>query len=308
MLGNVIVAMAAALSTCSSSSRALAFDKQTCATAYETAQQLRNELKLRRAREQLLVCGHSSCPAVVTKDCNAWLTQVDVGLASVVFRVRNDRGQILSDVRVSVDGELLREKLDDTAVMVDPGLHLFRFETKDFAPAEQRQMLPKGERGRPIEVRLQPRAADDSPAVTDAPRSDAPRDEAKPAERESTKAPEGGSGPGVGSYVAGGIGVLALSSFAYFGLTGDAEASHLRNTCAPNCTDGQVGAARSRLIAANVSLGVGIAAIGVGAVLWMVQASPPKTAAVSSWGASFAGITLLPSPGGAEVVTTFTAP
>ena len=68
--------------------------------------------------------------------------------------------------------------------------------------------------------------------------------------------------------------------------------------------------ARTKLVVANVSLGVGIAALGVGALLWAVQDSS------SSKGASASGLRfgdfafdVRPARGsGAEVVTTFTAP
>ena len=113
MLRSLTVAsVLAAIWTGGTEKELLAFDKQECVAAYESAQQLRNELKMRRAREQLLVCGHSSCPAVVTKDCNSWLTQVEEAISSVVFRVRDERGQLLTDVRIVMDGEPLRDKIE----------------------------------------------------------------------------------------------------------------------------------------------------------------------------------------------------
>jgi hypothetical protein len=285
-----------------------AFEKQTCATAYENAQQLRNQLKLRRAREQLLVCGHSSCPSVVTTDCNKWLTQVDAALASVVLRARDERGELLTDVRVTMDGELLREKIDGAAVMVDPGLHLFRFESGTYPPVEQRQMLPKGDRNRQVEVQLIPRQQE---STTRAEPNEVSKDEPKPAPRPEPAA--GASGPGAGVYVLGGIGLVALSSFAYFGLSGNSDASNLRASgCAPYCPKDEVNAARSKLIAANVSLGVGIAALGTAVILWAVQdSSPPKSDhAPAKSKPGFAGVDLIVAPGatGAELVTTFTAP
>src|SRR5207245_8282197 len=103
---------------------------------------------------------HSSCPAVVTKDCNAWLEEVEVELTSVTFRVRDARGQDVTDVRVAMDGEHLRDKLDGTSIFVDPGMHVFRFEAEGGAIAEVRQMLRKGDRDRPIELTLRPRQDD----------------------------------------------------------------------------------------------------------------------------------------------------
>ena len=44
-------------------------------------------------------------------------------------------------MRVSMDGEHLRDKLDGTSIFVDSGLHTFRFESEAGAPTELRQML-----------------------------------------------------------------------------------------------------------------------------------------------------------------------
>ena len=258
---------------------ALAFDKQTCASAYETAQQLRADLKMRRAREQLLVCGHSTCPSVVTTDCNAWLKEVDQSLSSVVFHAVDRRGQPLTDVRVSMDGELLRDHLDDIAVMVDPGQHTFRFDADGIVSFEVEQMLRRGERGRPIDVTLQPREEDlaRAPEPARVTSVGAPPEKKNDAERPASPAPTDWTSV----YVTSGVGVVALSSFAFFGVMGTSDAKKLRDTCAPTCPDADVSAARTKLVAANISLGVGIAALGVAGILLLTQGanrSPAKSA------------------------------
>jgi hypothetical protein len=294
----------------------LAFDKQTCAVAYENAQQLRSKLKLRRARDQLLVCGHSSCPAVVTKDCNAWLEEVELELTSVVFHVRDARGQDLTDVRISMDGEHLRDKLDGSSVFVDPGMHLFRFEAEGSSAAEVRQMLRKGDRDRPIELTLKARP-DDGFSKTeqealdggvggrtpDARPDDRKLEPKTPVEIQLGAPASPSKTPGIGTFVAAGVGVAALSSFAYFGLSAQADAADMRNTCKPNCPADRVDAARSKIVVANVSLGVGVAALGVAGALWLLQGTPQPTA-------STVRIDVLPAPRatGATVMATFSAP
>jgi hypothetical protein len=308
------------LSICASGQPAHAFDKTTCAVAYENAQQLRLKLKLRRAREQLLICGHSSCPNVVTKDCNAWLEQVEAELTSVAFRVHDARGQDLTNVRVSMDGEHLRDKIDGTPSMVDPGMHVFRFEADGFAISEVRQMLRKGDRDRILDLALRPlpdetpfrtmpepeRADSGSAAVRAGVRAEdkPPPDTKAPVEAPMAASLDQRSGPPTGSYVAAGVGIVALSSFIYFGLNASSEASDLRRECKPNCPVDRVDDVRSKLVVANVSLGVGVAALGVAGVLWLVRGSsaPKSTNAVS--------FDLLPlgRGEGAQVVTTFNAP
>jgi hypothetical protein len=309
----------ATLATCASGRAVLAFDKQTCAVAYENAQQLRSKLKLRRARDQLLICGHSSCPGVVTKDCNLWLDEVELELTSVVFRVRDSRGQELADVRVSMDGEHLRDRLDATSVFVDPGMHVFRFESKGGAAVEVRQMLRKGDRDRAIELTLKP--SQDEPRwqdpefekadagfaagrTSDARADDRNGETKPPVELQLVMPGARSSAPGVGTYVAAGIGALALSSAVYFGLKAKGDTSDLLRTCAPNCAPSDVDPVRSELLAANVSLGIGLVALGVAGALWLVQGS------ASARPASSLRFDVVPTARGqgAALVTTLSAP
>ncbi len=83
-----------------------------CASAYEKAQYLRRDKKLRAAHKELLVCSQSTCPAAVVGDCTQWLSEVEKGTPTVVFDARDPKGQSLADVKVYMDGELLQNKLD----------------------------------------------------------------------------------------------------------------------------------------------------------------------------------------------------
>jgi hypothetical protein len=312
-------ALAALFVSLSTVGDASAFDKTTCAVAYENAQGFRMKLKLRKAREQLLICGHSSCPNVVTKDCNAWLEQVEADLTSVAFRVHDPGGQELTLVRVSMDGEHLRDKIDGTPTFVDPGMHVFRFEAEGYAVAEVRQMLRKGDRDRILDLALRPRAdevpfrvvpesekADAGIAVSpiDTRTADKTRETRTIDVQFPTPPPEPRSSPAIGTYVAAGVGVVALSSFVYFGLSASNQASDLRRDCKPNCPSESVDEVRSKLVVANVSLGVGVVALGVAGVLWLVRgSSAPKTA-----NAVTLDVLPLGRAEGAALVTTISAP
>jgi hypothetical protein len=87
--------------------------------------------------------------------------------------------------------------------------------------------------------------------------------------------------PGVGTWVAAGVGVVALSSFAYFGLSARSDVADMQNTCKPNCPADRVDAARSKFVAADISLGIGALALGVAGALWVIQGSPPPQPASS---------------------------
>jgi hypothetical protein len=110
-----------------------------------------------------------------------------------------------------------------------------------------------------------------------------------------------------GIYLASGVALLALAGGAYLGLQGTREADQMRGTCAPDCAKADVDAARTKLVAANVSLGVGIGAAAVAAILWFTGSSSPPQ---STGRAQFVGIGVRPSPfgRGGEVVSTFSAP
>src|SRR5262249_20153183 len=159
------------------------------------------------------------------------------------------RGQELTQVRVSMDGEHLRDRIDGSPSFVDPGMHVFRFEAEGYTIAEMRQMLRKGDRDRILDLALRPRPeevpfrvvpeseqADAAArvAAVDARATDK-REVRSPVELSLVTPLESRSSPAVGTYVAAGVGVVALSSFVYFGLSASNQASDLRRECKPNC-------------------------------------------------------------------------
>jgi hypothetical protein len=79
-------------------------------------------------------------------------------------------------------------------------------------------------------------------------------------------------GPPLVSWMLGGVGVAALGSSTYLGLTSKADLAALRRDCAPNCTDSQVNGVRDRMIVADVALGVGVVAIVAAAWIWLADA------------------------------------
>ena len=105
---------------------ARAQDTQACVEAYETAQTLRHETKLRAAREMLAVCSRDLCPPAIRLDCVAWLREVDAALPTVIVSARDGAGTDVPDVEVYVDDQLLTSSLDGRPFDVDPGAHRLR--------------------------------------------------------------------------------------------------------------------------------------------------------------------------------------
>ena len=105
-------------------SAARADEKVACVTAAESAQQQRSEGKLRDARLSLHLCARDVCPALVRNDCTQWLTEIEASLPTIVLRATGARGQDITDIKVSLDGQALVEKVDGLPIEVDPGPHV----------------------------------------------------------------------------------------------------------------------------------------------------------------------------------------
>lgn len=240
-------------------------EKQACVDASQKAQQLRSDGKMITAREQLLVCARDACPGVVRKDCGRWMAEVDEALPSVVIGAKDGHGHDLDAVKVTVDGKVFADRLDGKAQPIDPGTHVFRFEHETAPPIEEKVVVREGEKNRTISVVMH-LPGDDVPLAASGGGGDkAPRGS------ESREVP-------VESWVLGGVGVLALGSFVYFGLSGRGATSDLRSSCAPACNKGDVDSARTKLLIADVSLGVSVVALGL-ATFFFVSSTPEKRSA-----------------------------
>lgn len=220
--------------------------KQACKRAYEAAQERRLEKKLLDAREELRACVEDACPGFVRKDCATWLDEVDRAIPTVVLRFVDGSGAERSDVRVTVDGELLVERLDGGAVPIDPGPHAFVFEPAGGVPVEQTLTILEGERLREV-------AVDQSPVKPIAPPPPPPR----PAEPKTVHPMAwvlyGTSAAALGAFI--GLGVHSLSL----------------EDCEPRCTDDDVGDVVLFRALADVSLGV--SALALGGAIWITVAS-----------------------------------
>jgi hypothetical protein len=225
--------------------------KTECLARYEYAQVARRQRRLLDARSELLLCSRASCPGPIRGDCIDWLGEVGRSLPSVVVTARA-RGADVVDVKVIVDGRLMSEKLSGAALDLDPGEHRFRFESPPWPPVERTILVSEGIKDRPIDVELAPPDPVRLPTA-----------KPKPPFRLRKY-----------DYVLGAIAVAGLGTFAYFG----ASALNERNRqledggCAPFCKPHEVDAVESRLIAADVALGVAVLAALVDLYLHAAQA------------------------------------
>lgn len=254
--------------------------KAQCIAAAEATQDLREKKQLLAAREQVLKCTADACPGVVRSECVAWLREIDEATPSLVFRARDENGQDLVEVRVSVDGKLVSQKLDGSSLRLDPGEHTVRFESHDAArPAvEQKVLVPLGEKNRVITAQLiKPGAASPTPAATTSVTSSDPvPPPIEPAKRSMLP------------WVALGVGGVGLLSFGVFQGLARAQKGDLDDGCGrtKTCADSEVSSVRTKFVISGVGLGVGVVGVVAGGALLAFR-GPAKTTA---------GIT--PLPGG----------
>jgi hypothetical protein len=254
------VLVAACTATTLAESAAYADEREQCKAAAEQAQQLRDEGKYRRAREQMLFCARDVCPGPIKSDCGGWLSELDRLAPTVVFGARSSDKDVV-DVKVSMDGTALVERLDGKPIVVDSGEHTFKFEHQGNVK-EERVLIRAAEKARPIVVTFASAAPTPPPPPPPPP-------------------PRGGATDGtlIPPIVVGGIGVLALGSFAFFAIQGTSDVSDLEDSCKPNCPKDDVDRARTKLIIADISLGVGVVALAVSAYLFFTRPTAQAGAA-----------------------------
>jgi hypothetical protein len=226
---------------------ARADEVDACVDGADKAQQLRDQAKLLEAREQLIACASASCPSAVGKQCAKWLLEVEGAIPSVSLRVRFE-GADVTDAAVMLDGSPLAGALEGKPIKIDPGQHTFAFKRGD-AKAESVIVVRAGEKNRLVDVTLS------APTRIVA----APPPPVGVEERSGFRFPWT-TGVFLGVAVASFVGTAALVAVA------SSDAGSLRTTCAPTCSVSDVDAAHTKLVAANVTLGVGIASVALAAI------------------------------------------
>jgi hypothetical protein len=245
----------------SAASVARADDKQQCLQASDQGQSLRDDGKYRRAREAFTTCSRPVCPTIVQRDCVKWLADLEATTPSVVVNAKDDKGNDLTAVKVTVDGAPLASSLDGRPVQVDPGEHTFHYETAGFPPVEDRVVIHAGEKSRVLTVQF------GTPA---APGGGAPSSAAASPE---TPKPSNGSDPS--AWVFAGIAVVAFGTEAYFGFSGLSDRSNLENTCGKTqtCNPNDVDSIRTKFTVADIALAVGIVSAGLSAYFFLTHRS-----------------------------------
>jgi hypothetical protein len=244
-------------------------DRKACIAAADDGQKLRDENKLSAAREKFILCASKSCPGAVAKECSQWLQDAERDMPSVTFRAKDERGKEILDVRVFVDDQVVAESIDARALPVDPGEHKFKFARSDGKSVEDKVVLRPAEKNRLIEMSFQ-----------------------APAQADATTAPKDGSANGNGAtitpndaagfripilgWVGAGVAVVGVGMMAFFAISANDDEDRLRSTCAPNCPESERDSVDSKVLLANVGMGVAIAGVGVAVVSTVLANSGAK--------------------------------
>lgn len=227
-----------------------------CATAYEQGQEQRKSGQLIGARSTLQACARDECPDFIRSDCSTWYGEVQNEVPTLVFAARSN-GRDLSDVRVSVGARVLVARIDGQVVELDPGEYDFEFRATEMRTLVQHFVIARGERNRLIQVELESLAPGPGPAESAASPAPAPA-----AQRRLLL-------PGIFA----GIGVAGVAGFAGLGAWGHSQENELEGSCAPACSAERVSEVRRKYLLADVSLGVGVASLALGAYIFFSAGS-----------------------------------
>jgi hypothetical protein len=141
-----------------------------CLSGADRALDLRSAHKLRAAREKLLICAAASCPGDVRNECIRRLDQVNAAIPTIVFETKDGAGNDVGGVKVTMDGQTLTERLEGTALSIDPGEHAFTFEAPGQPSAQKSFVIREAEKERRERIQFGPqvKAPDGTPRPSSA--------------------------------------------------------------------------------------------------------------------------------------------
>ncbi len=253
-------AILAAFAIASAPSVASADEVEECAAAAEKGQELRDQSKLVEAREAIVRCAQSTCPKMVRGDCEKWLPEVEARIPTVVLHAVDGAGGDLVAVKVERNGAPWLDELDGAAIQVNPGAIKLRFTAEGYEPLDKEVVVAEGQRGRIIEITLTKTGGAAAPGP----------------------APKGGStppderiddGPGPLPWIAMGVGVAGLGTFAITQILASGEVSDVEDGCGKTktCTDEELDPIRTKLTISAIGLGVGIAGVGASIAMFALM-------------------------------------
>jgi hypothetical protein len=256
--------------------QALAAEPTTaeCLTAHEDSVTLIRNRQLRATRAKLAICSSWSCPAEIRAECLRRVPEIDLSMPTVVFEARDTAGTNLVAVTVKVDGEILAQRLQGSALAIDPGEHTFTFEVAGRPSVEKHLLILEGEKLRRERVEFEaiavPKPAPPPPPVTPA--------KVELLESHPQPNPVSEHRLGKARIVAlglGGVGVVATGVGVAYGVIAMSRKNDANNVCPEEQCNDQPGvnAWNRAHSAGNISTGafiIGAAGIASGIAVWFL--------------------------------------
>jgi hypothetical protein len=239
-------------------------DKEACIEASHRGQDLRDAGHLLAARDKFSLCAREACPRVVRTFCEQWRKEVDEDVPTVRIRALKEGGEGLGDVRVSIDGVQVGEQERAAPIALDPGAHRIRFEHDGFSPVDRDVNVRARDKNTDVAATMVP-VVPPAPAAKNTPPAFPSTDSAPAAKRSALP------------FIVAGIGVVALGSALYFGISGVRQFNDLSGSCKPHCPQAEIDADHRQLVVADISAGIAILALG--AATWLFLSAPTSRAA-----------------------------
>lgn len=270
-----------------------------CARAYQRALEHRKNAQLQQAREEFVVCAKTSCGEVLSLQCRGAVQQLDTDIPSVIPVVSDPSGEPIVEVSVSIDGQLMTSRLDGRAIIVNPGVHEFSFSTARGVFHTDKLLIVEGQRNRLLSVHSNEALLPAASAPAGAAGSSVPEATpvmpaaaktsiaATPAQTSLSAAADPGaalteSGLPVLPIVVGGVGVAAIGSAFLLAHWGSEDNARL-DGCKPNCNTESVDHVRDLYLAADITLGVGVVALGSAAWLFFSDQNDESPATAQAY-------------------------
>jgi hypothetical protein len=301
--------------------------KLACTDAFAKAKEAAQDDHLRSANEWFALCAEATCARSLRQRCTAVHGRIAALMPSVVPTVTDPDGTTSRDAEVKMDGEVLTSNLDGNPIVIDPGNHEFTFSRDGEVFAKRRLSIEKGQRRQIVSATFQPRKteqqADPGPtevveerAPARAPRkvptavavADSEPAAEEPEPRVVQRAParragdpaEAQTGAPWSAYALGAVGVLGDGGYFTLNLKGSAENDALAAFCKPDCRPESVRKVRNIYLMADVSLGIGIAALAASTYLFFRSPDSPEEEDKSrSRSGGISGLSIEPTSRGA---------
>jgi hypothetical protein len=268
-----------------------------CAKSESEARERWQSGSLRDALELYQSCTPASCGERARR-CRAAVARLEQDLPTVIPVVLDPSGAPLVDVQVALDGQPFTSRIDGRGLPVDPGVHQFSFSTSGKVFHSEKVLIIEGQRNRLLSVRWadasvspivasppsEAPAAVGSAAPLAEPRSLAPSSALPPVTDAS--APISGDrespAPSALTYVVAGTGLAAIGTSLLLVYWGSNDNEKL-NRCAPDCNPDSVRHIRRMYIASDITMGAGVAALGVATWLLVSDLTEDHAAPASAY-------------------------